>query len=50
MAFRELTDGPWAFIEPPLPSQAQTGRSRVDDRKGLHWDPACPGHRLPGVR
>jgi transposase len=36
MAFRELTDEPWAFIAPSLPPQAKTGRPQVDDRKVLN--------------
>jgi transposase len=36
MGFQELTDEPWAFIEPFLPPKAKTGRPRVDDRKVLN--------------
>ncbi|WP_448601199.1 transposase [Thermoflexus hugenholtzii] len=36
VAFRGLTDEPWAFLAPLQPPEAQTGRPRVDDRKVLN--------------
>ncbi len=36
MERKELTDEPWAWIEPLLPPKARTGRPRADDRKTLN--------------
>jgi transposase len=61
MAFKELRDEQWQFIQPPLPPKAHTGRPRADDRRTLNGilyvlttgcrssflsAPLCP---LPGV-
>lgn len=36
MEFRELTDEQWDFIEPLLPSSANEGRPRADDRTTIN--------------